>query len=167
MEEKDKYLDGVIEEVRQFGLRWSDLYRNGGDESIVAQANMDTNHPPAMLGRVLYDIVGEIMRAVEETTNTIPEGSERDRQTTELFIGYLKMTAVRFFRMGQVTANVLPWDNLTPCPCQHLFDDEIEDFLKTAHALGLEKLPPRPKKTDEEEPKRNYRFKDKRHPREE
>lgn len=159
MGSQDEYNEALKEEVRQFRLRWSDLYSGDGEEL----AERDANHPPAVLGWVLDDVCKEIARYLSAMPKAENE-TQRLEDTMNTVITYMKMTAVRFFRMGQETIHILPYDRLSPCPCEKLFDDELTDFLTSA--IGTEKLPPREKKTVDKE-ERDHKFKDKRHPREE
>jgi len=42
------------------------------------------------------------------------------------------MVGLRMFRLGQEVAHRIKYDDLTPCTCTSMPDDDLENFLKRA-----------------------------------
>lgn len=141
----DEYTDKVIEEVRQFRLRWDDTFNRGEPQVVADMVEEDAVHPPAMLRKVIGDITEEAVNLINHRISELELSSEReafDFAVTNL-VNWARLTCVRMFRMGQETVTILPWKGLTPCACHRDLDEELDSFLK--ENLGTVKLPPRHK----------------------
>jgi hypothetical protein len=95
---------------------------------------IDTTHvhiPPALsqlLDRVLVMFNGHIDDIVAATMEEEPERNPM-AVGWAITMGFTKDLAVKSFRLGQYISKELPYDELTPCPCVVICDDEIEELL--------------------------------------
>lgn len=137
MSSRKEHTELVAEQKRILNEAWEELFRSGSPEQADARFEEDHSHPPVALGTMLHALYEEVL---EDLSNSISHAlatgqmQQEDilNRITTILVGIGRTTAVRMYLMGQHLHAVLPFDTLAQCPCSTLFDDEIDNLLKTA-----------------------------------
>jgi hypothetical protein len=125
-------------EYKQLQRAWYELYVDQKDNGErLADWIQDMHHPPAGLGRLLVEIVSECVDTIQEQMQALCNAGELTEDTqfeyaTDALGKSAAMIGVRMFRLGQETAYKIKYDDLTPCTCTSMPDDDLENFLKRA-----------------------------------
>jgi hypothetical protein len=121
---------------REFQLlaqSWLQMYMPPGtsEEERLVNIRQDMLHPPAGLGQLLFDLIQEcidsINNQVESMSTEDPEFASFDFVVGNL-ANSIMLIGHRMFRLGQSTR--LKYEDLTPCTCTEIPDDDIEEFLR-------------------------------------
>ena len=124
-------------DLRQLLTGWNELYDLGTDEATQSSAHQDMYHIPTGM----RDAVDSVLEEGVEYINTCLANMHQDGELSEgeeTFDAAMKgmfyvsrMIAWRFFKLGQHVSTKLPYQELTPCPCTTLVDDELAELLSS------------------------------------
>jgi len=135
MTTKREHARKVLFELKVLRDAWHSLYLVGKtDEEQEYDIDRDTEHGALALAEFIHEIFdesvekinSEISRAVREEGRT-PREIYTYATTTLTEVG--RLAAYRMFRIGQHVKDKLPFDELSPCACEILYDEDIEALL--------------------------------------
>jgi len=126
-----------LTEFHQLQTAWVDEFVNVEDREERAMEDM--HHIPPALRRLLEEILLEGTDAINENlaedlvdVATVPDNF--DIATAQL-LAFARMTGARMYRLGTRMASILPYKDMTPCPCAIMTDEDFEDlesYLKSS-----------------------------------
>jgi hypothetical protein len=135
----------AYKEFQVLQAAWFEEFVNIDDAEGLATE--DLNHiPPAvrhLTERVLEEGLSQVNEAVSEqlAEGKVQEGQECFDAATSMLLGYSRMLAWRFYKLGVKMVSKLPPGDLTPCPCSTLADEDfsdIEQLLRESAGKGGE-----------------------------
>jgi len=118
---------------------WAEVFMSGNEAEQTSKVAQDMFHCPPGLRSFLEDVIEEGIDHVNSDITRMYESGQLEAGTEEAYnqimyrlVHLTRFVSTRMYVLGQHMVTRLPFDKLTPCPCDVLYEDELEDFLKQA-----------------------------------
>ena len=133
---KKEHFKQVLKESKELDDAWHELFGDPNSKTTEEwEFDMDRelNHPPIALNRLVRDCYGDVINIANKA---VAQEREKGATPEELFqvmssvlINLGIVTSFRMFQVGQHTAMSHPFKTLGQCPCEILFDEDVEKLL--------------------------------------
>ena len=116
---------------------WFEMFVEGDDAEV--DGKLELHHPPPGFKQLVDEILDEGTEGLHEMLDKHEANGWTDEQMSSYSYNVLlqlaRISAIRFYRMGQALAETMPWDSLTPCGCTAIQDEDLYDLLSAPFEL--------------------------------
>ena len=124
-------------EFKTLKSKWMELFNSGTEEEVEVQAKLEHQHVPPGIKVLVEEIVDEthdfitarLQKVRDENVDENVDEEDIANMGYNYALEFARLMSVRMYRMGQALNGELPFDQLTPCTCTTIADDDLEAFL--------------------------------------